>query len=40
MASVATIIFVRQFGERTGGVIATLFITLIVLIFGELLQKH
>ena len=39
MASLATIIFVRQFGERTGGVIATLFITLLVLIFGEVTPK-
>ena len=39
MASLATIIFVRQFGERTGGVIATLFITFLVLIFGEVTPK-
>ena len=39
MASLATIIFVRQFGERTGGIIATLFITFLVLIFGEVTPK-
>ena len=34
MASLATILFVRRFGERTGGIIATLFITILVLVFG------
>ena len=39
MASVATLIFVRRFGERTGGAIATLFTTIIVLIFGDITPK-
>ena len=39
MASLATILFVRRFGERTGGVIATLFITMLVLVFGEVTPK-
>ena len=40
MASLATILFVRRFGERTGGIIATLFITMLVLIFGEVTPKQ
>ena len=39
MASLATILFVRRFGERTGGIYATLFITILVLIFGEVTPK-
>ncbi len=39
MASLATILFVRRFGERTGGIIATLFITILVLVFGEVTPK-
>ncbi|MDC0606524.1 CNNM domain-containing protein [Acidimicrobiia bacterium] len=33
MASLATILFVRSFGESTGSILATLFITILVLIF-------
>ena len=36
MASLATIIFVRQFGERTGGIIATLFITFLAVSYTHL----
>ncbi len=39
MASLATILFVRKFGEQTGGILATLFITILVLIFGEITTK-
>ena len=39
MASLATILFVRKFGERTGGIYATLFITILVLVFGEVTPK-
>ena len=39
MASVATLIFVRRFGERTGSAIATIFTTIIVLIFGDITPK-
>ena len=39
MPSLATILFVRRFGERTGGIIATLFITMLVLVFGEVTPK-
>ena len=39
MASLATILFVRRFGERTGGIYATLFITILVLVFGEVTPK-
>ena len=39
MASLATILFVRRFGERNGGIVATLFITVLVLIFGEVTPK-
>ena len=39
MASLATILFVRRFGERNGGIIATLFITVLVLVFGEVTPK-
>ena len=39
MASLATILFVRKYGERNGGIIATLFITVLVLIFGEVTPK-
>ena len=39
MASLATILFVRKFGEQTGGILATLFITILVLIFGEVTPK-
>jgi len=39
MASLATILFVRRFGEKNGGIIATLFITILVLIFGEVTPK-
>lgn len=39
MASLATILFVRKFGEKNGGIIATLFITVLVLIFGEVTPK-
>ena len=36
MASVATLIFVRRFGESAGSAIATIFTTIIVLIFGDI----
>ncbi len=39
MASLATILFVRKFGEQKGGILATLFITILVLIFGEITPK-
>ena len=39
MASVATIIFVRRFGESAGSAIATIFTTIIVLIFGDITPK-
>ena len=39
MASVATIIFVRRFGESAGSAIATVFTTIIVLIFGDITPK-
>ena len=39
MASVATLIFVRRFGESAGSAIATIFTTIIVLIFGEITPK-
>ena len=39
MASLATILFVRKFGEKNGGILATLFITILVLIFGEVTPK-
>ena len=39
MASVATLIFVRRFGERAGSAIATIFTTIIVLIFGDITPK-
>ena len=39
MASVATIIFVRRFGESAGSAIATVFTTVIVLIFGDITPK-
>ena len=39
MASLATILFVRSFGESTGSILATLFITILVLIFGEVTPK-
>ena len=39
MASLATILFVRKFGEQTGGILATLFITILVLVFGEVTPK-
>ena len=39
MASLATILFVRSFGESTGSILATLFITVLVLIFGEVTPK-
>ena len=39
MASLATILFVRRFGEKNGGIISTLFITILVLIFGEVTPK-
>ena len=39
MASLATILFVRKFGEKNGGLLATLFITILVLVFGEVTPK-
>ena len=39
MASVATLIFVRRFGESAGSAIATIFTTIIVLIFGDFTPK-
>ena len=39
MASVATLIFVRRFGESAGSAIATVFTTVIVLIFGDITPK-
>jgi putative hemolysin len=39
MASVATLIFVRRFGESAGSAIATIFTTIIVLIFGDITPK-
>ena len=39
MASVATIIFVRRFGESAGSAIATVFTTIIVLVFGDITPK-
>ena len=39
MASVATIIFVRRFGESAGSAVATVFTTIIVLIFGDITPK-
>ena len=39
MASVATIIFVRRFGESAGSALATVFTTIIVLIFGDITPK-
>ena len=39
MASLATILFVRKFGEQTGGILATLFITILVLVVGEITPK-
>lgn len=39
MASVATLIFVRRFGESAGSAIATMFTTIIVLIFGDITPK-
>ena len=39
MASVATLIFVRRFGESAGSAIATIFTTVIVLIFGDITPK-
>ena len=39
MASVATIIFVRRFGESAGSAVATVFTTVIVLIFGDITPK-
>ena len=39
MASVATLIFVRRFGESAGSAIATVFTTIIVLIFGDITPK-
>ena len=39
MASVATLIFVRRFGESAGSEIATVFTTVIVLIFGDITPK-
>ncbi len=39
MASLATILFVRKFGEQKGGILATLFITILVLIVGEITPK-
>ena len=39
MASVATLIFVRRFGESAGSAIATIFTTIIVLIVGDITPK-
>ena len=39
MASVATLIFVRRFGESAGSAIATVFTTVIALIFGDITPK-
>ena len=39
MASVATLIFVRQYGESLGSALATVFTTVIVLIFGDITPK-
>jgi putative hemolysin len=39
MASVATLIFVRRFGESAGSAIATIFTTVIVLVFGDITPK-
>ena len=39
MASVATLIFVRRFGESAGSAIATIFTSVIVLIFGDITPK-
>lgn len=39
MASVATLIFVRQYGESLGSAVATVFTTVIVLIFGDITPK-
>ena len=39
MASVATLIFVRRFGESAGSALATVFTTIIVLIFGDITPK-
>ena len=39
MASLATILFVRKFGEQQGGILATLFITILVLVVGEITPK-
>jgi len=39
MASVATLIFVRRFGESAGSALATVFTTVIVLIFGDITPK-
>ena len=39
MAYVATLIFVRRFGESAGSEIATIFTTVIVLIFGDITPK-
>ena len=39
MASVATLIFVRRFGESAGSAIATVFTPVIVLIFGDITPK-
>ncbi len=39
MASVATLIFVRRIGESAGSAIATIFTTIIVLIFGDITPK-
>ncbi|MEC7820480.1 MAG: hemolysin family protein [Actinomycetota bacterium] len=39
MASLATILFVRKFGEQKGGILATLFITILVLVVGEITPK-
>ena len=39
MASVATLIFVRRCGESAGSAIATIFTTIIVLIFGDITPK-
>ena len=39
MASVATLIFVRRFWESAGSAIATVFTTVIVLIFGDITPK-
>ena len=40
MASVATLIFVRRFGESAGSALATVFTTVIVLIFGGLMMTY